>query len=374
MIPYVDRDLIRSFFVAFITLIVFVQVGYLVSVLLEKNQYLIGAGGQKFGWLMLYYLFSIPRQVSYAIPVGTAACILWVFTVKARNNEILAYMSGGVSSLRLATPLLLLAAIFSVICYLTIEFLANPGDEASRRIERIQLQERSLETLTREQNVFQRGLGERFYNIIGFDPATERMDQPIIFQMGDNMRDMRWRLDAEFAERVEQEGESQWVFHNAHFRRYAPDGSVSSYQWAEQLREGDEPELQLEADLTRYLRQRFRPSAMGFAELREYINIFELQGKPTHVLRTYMHVNFSIALGSIVLAILMCGHILRPSSAGVIIGFGGGLAYIFAYYLLVILGRQMSLAGIVDPLLAAYGPNVLFAAMGFYLLKSYRSV
>ncbi len=374
MIPYVDRDLIRSFFVAFIMLLIFVQVGYLVSVLLEKNQYVLGDGGQKFGWLMLYYLFSIPRQVSYAIPVGTAACILWVFTVKARNNEVLAYMSGGVSPLRLAMPLLVLAGIFSVLCYLTIEFLAGPGEEASRRIERIQLQERSLETLTREQNVFQRGLGDRFYNIIGFDPATERMEQPVIFQMGDNVRDMRWRLDAHYAERIEEEdGDSYWVFHNAHFRRYAPDGTVTSYNWAEQLREGDEPELQLEEDLTRYLQQRFRPSAMGFNELREYINIFELQGKPTHVLRTYMHVNFSVALGSIVLALLMCGHILRPSSTGVLIGFGGGLAYIFAYYLLVIMGRQMSMAGIVDPLLAAYGPNLLFALMGFYLLRSYRT-
>lgn len=374
MIPYVDRDLLRTFFIAFITLLIFVQVGYLVSVLLENSQYIMGDGGRKFGWLMLYYLLSIPRQVSYAIPVGTAACILWVFTMKARTNETLAYMSGGVSPLRLAAPLLMVAVFFSIVCYLTIEFLANPGEQASRRIERIQLQERSLETLTREQNVFQKGLGERFYNIIGFDPAAERMEQPVIFQMGDNMRQMLWRLDADHAERRVDEEESYWVFENATFRRYDDQGVVTSYREAAELREGDEPELQLENQLTQFLQQRFRPSEMGFRELQEYIGLFELQGKPTHVLRTYMHVNFSIALGSIVLAILMCGHILRPSSAGVLVGFGGGLAYIFSYYLLLVLGRQMSLAGIVDPVISAYGPNLIFALIGFYMLKRYRAV
>jgi lipopolysaccharide export LptBFGC system permease protein LptF len=86
----------------------------------------------------------------------------------------------------------------------------------------------------------------------------------------------------------------------------------------------------------------------------------------------YLHFNFAIPLGSLVLAVLMCGHILRPSSTGVIVGFGGGLVIIGAYFILLITFRQMAISGSMSPILAAYGFNAVGLIFGVWLLQRYR--
>lgn len=375
MIPYIDRDFIRFFVVSFLILAAFVQIGYLVSVLLEMYQFAFGAGGSKLGWVLLYYIITVPRQAAYTIPVGTAVAILWVCTVKARHNEILAYLVGGVSPMRIAAPLLSAALVFSVLCYLTIELLANPGDRLANRIERVNIQGRSVETVAGEQNIFQKGRGNRFFSISSFDPTRERMENPTIIDMGSNWNTPEWRLDASRAERHGNDDSSVWLFEDATFRRYARDGTVSEFRSGKELSEKDLG-VTLEGELTNYLRQRFRPSEMGFAELINYIGLFREQKKPTYRLETHLYFNFAVPFGCFVLAVLMCGHILRPSSSGIVVGFGGGLVLIALYYVVLLSFRQMSLYGfaLLPPLAAAVIPNVIFLSLGVYLLNRYRAL
>lgn len=372
MIPYLDRDLIRAFLLTFLTIAAFVQVGYFVSVLLEQSDYLFGAGESKLGWVLLFYVTTIPRQAAFTIPVATAVSVLWIYTTKARNNEILAYLVGGVSPVRLAMPMIVTGAVLSLLCYLAIELVANPADQYAYKIERINIQGRSQETLTRETNVFQKGRGNRFYNIRTFDPSQERMELPVIIDMGTDWNIPDWRLDAREAERVTSGEDFEWVFDDAVFRRWDEDGNLVEFRQEARLSESS-IDVQLEDELTRYLRQRFKPSQMGTAELIEYIDLFKQQGKSTHVLESYLHFTFSIALGSLILTMMMCGHILRPSSAGVIVGFGGGLIIIAGYFIVLITCRQMAIAGTIPPPIAIHFPNALGFVVGVLLLRRYRA-
>jgi len=371
MIPYLDRDLLRSFLLTFFVLMAFIQVGYLVSVLLENSSYIFGADESKLGWVLLYYAVTIPRQASYAIPVVTSVSLLWVYTQKSRQNETLAYLSGGVGPPRLALPLIVAAFLFSIATYMIIEYLANPAERYAYRIERINIQDRGLDTLTREQDVFQKGRGNRFYSIREFEPTDSTMDAPIIIDMGPRWSSPVWRLDADSAERTELDGKAEWVFYDAVFRRFTPEGTVSQFTQRPRLSESDLG-VKLEEELTRYLRQRFKPDQMGFHELRDYIELFEIQGKPTAKLRTRLHFNFAIPLSSFILSILMCGHILRPSAAGVVVGFGGGLVIIAVYFASMIAFRTMAVSGAVDPIFGAYTPALVGLVIGIMLLKRYR--
>src|SRR5690606_27972886 len=77
VMPYLDRDIIRSFFFAFLTIILLVQVALLVDVLLSNYRYMFGEGESKLGWVLLYYVCSLPRQAAYTVPVASAVSILW---------------------------------------------------------------------------------------------------------------------------------------------------------------------------------------------------------------------------------------------------------------------------------------------------------
>lgn len=368
MIPYVDRDLIRSFFQAFLTIAAFVLVGYFVSVLLDQYRFMFT--GSKFKWVMYYFIITVPRQASYIIPVGTAVSILWVYTVKARHNEVLAYLVGGVSPLRLARPLLIVAAVLAVVCYATIEFLANPGDRIANIVERVNIQEKGADVISRERNVFKKGQGNRFYNVKYYDSMEQTMDLPTIIDMGENWNIPVWRVDADRAEFKD----GQWYFENASFRRFDANGAVTQFNQYDHKVTAKDLGVELEEELGRYLRERFRANEMGFLELVNYISLFREQGQPTYKLQTQLYFNFVIPLGAFVLALLMCGHILRPSSAGVVVSFGGGLVILALYYVIIVVVRQLSMYGTFPPLLAAIVPNAAFLAFGVYMLHRDRAL
>lgn len=373
MLAYLDRDLVRSFMMTFVALLALVQVGYLVSVLLQMSPYLFGGEDSKLGYVLLYYISSVPRQTSYTIPVATAITVLWVYTMKARQNEVLAFLAGGVSPLRLAAPMITVGLVFSLATFLIIETMANAGDRYAEKLERVNIQGRDEESLTRESNAFQKGQENRFYNIRRFNPVTETMVLPIIIDTGDDWTSPDWKLEAKTGQRVAPEGggRPEWVFQDVIFRRWNEAGDLVEYREHEVLRES-EMDVPLEEELTPYLRQRFRPAQMGTLELHEWIGLFKDQRKDYTELQTYFYFNFAVPLGSLILTILMCGHILRPTSTGVIVGFGGGLILIALYYVVLVACRQVAMSGALHPAIGAFTPNVIFLVLGGYLIARTR--
>lgn len=371
MIPYLDRDLVRTFLFVFLGLMVFVQVGIFISFLLNMYSDVFAGEGNKVGWLLLYFILSMPRQIAITIPVVCSIGILWVYTTKARHNEILAYMVAGISPYRLAAPLLIVAGILSVGAYSITELLANDGDAAAERVKRVQIEGRSLDTITRERNVFQKGQQDRFYNIHGFQPMQGKMEMPVIFEMDEEWKHPKWRLEADSAELQETD---RWVFTNAVYRQFNEKGEVTEFRRAARAVDVDILPVPLEGELTRYLKQRIRPSQMNFMELRDYIQLERLRNRPTYVYQTHMHFNIGIALGCFVMACLMIGHILRPSASTALIGFGGGLVLIGSYYGILLFARQAAMTGAIDPALGAYGTNLIFMLLAAFLLGRKRAL
>jgi len=372
MLTYLDRDLIRSFLIAFLVFMIFIQLGLFVSVLLDQFKYIFGEGESKLKWVLLYFVLGLPRHLAHTIPVATAVTLLLVYTVKARQNEILAYLVGGVSPARLAAPLLVCALILSGVAYATTELVANDADAAAERIRKVHIEGRSMEAITREKNVFQKGQGGRFYNVRSFRPLEKKMDLPIIFQLSEDWGTTKWRLDAQGAELVETPQGEQWRFRGVIYREFDKYGNVTSFVEKTEALETEVLPERLEAELGRYLQQRFRPSQMNSAELLEYIDLFRLQGKPTYELATHLHFNMALPLGCLVLACLMVGHILRPASTGVLVGFGGGLIFVALYYTILIAAREMSKSGAIWPPLGAHGVNVLFLVVALVMLNRNR--
>lgn len=374
MIPYIDRDILKNFFATLFVLLAFLKVGFFVAVLLQFHSFIFGGEESKLGWVILYYIFTIPRQVAYTFPVCTAMSILWVFSLKARTNELLAYLSGGVSPTRIARPVVITGFILSVICFLTIDLVATNCDRIAERIRRINIESRSVENLTRERNVFQKGLGDRFYSIPTFDPVFGMMNEPILTVMKPEWDRPHFTLSAVRAEQLGADEENlNWVFYDAVMRTYDDEGNLASYIRKDVLHES-ELDPPIEEQLNRVLRQRWRPAQMSTMELVDYIDLFRLQGKPTYELSTFLHYNISIAFACFVFALLMCGHILRPSSAGVVIGYGGGMALMALYWTFFIFARQFSKDGHINPWLSAHGINVAFLILGIYLIRRNRAL
>jgi lipopolysaccharide export system permease protein len=371
MSTYLDRDLIRSLFNTLLIILGFIQIGYLVSVFLQMSSYIFASESSKLGWVFLYYLATIPRQMAFTIPVTTGVSILWVFTIKARQNEILAWLSGGISPVRIARPVLILSLLLSIASYFILEYIAIPGDRYAREIEYVNIREKGADYLHRETNIFQRGKGNRFYNIWLFRPAKGEMELPIIIDMGEDWNSLDWRLESDTAVR-DPNNHDDWIFHNAVFRRWNEEGELIEFLHKPTLRTS-QIGVTIEGQLNEYLANGFRPSRMSRQQLATYINLYKEQGKPTSQLEAYYHFNFALPFGCFILALLMCGHILKPSSTGIMVGFGGGLIYVAAYYILVIGMHEVSKTGLIDPMLGQWSANLIFFLLGLYQINRYKA-
>lgn len=376
MIPYVDRDLLKTFATVFVFLMLFIQIGIFVSFLMNMYSDIFGGSETKVFWFLLFYVFSLPRQLANTVPVATAVSVLVLYTMKARSNELLAYMVGGISPLRLARPILIVTLVLSGMTYAASEFLAIRGDAQAERIKRVFIEERSEESLTRESKLFQKGKSDRFYMIRAFQPSQNRMDFPYIFELYPGWKQLKWSLEAKSAELIETADGDQWRFVDATLRIYREDGSLEDFR---QFPQGVESEIlpdgaRLESELARYIKQRWRPSQMSASELLDYIELFRLQNKPTYELETHLHFNIATALGCFVLTCLMVGHILRPASAGVLLGFGGGLVLIAVYYIGFLFARDASRVGTIPALIGAQGPNLVFLVVALVMLNRNRTV
>ena len=113
---------------------------------------------------------------------------------------------------------------------------------------------------------------------------------------------------------------------------------------------------------------------MSLSELHTTIQVHAQEGKDTTQKWIELQRNLSYPFISIVLALLAIPLSLRSSRhGGLLFCVGVNLAMGFLFSFLYALSISLGRGGTFDPILAAWGPNLLFTALGFYLLLTMDS-
>jgi lipopolysaccharide export LptBFGC system permease protein LptF len=92
------------------------------------------------------------------------------------------------------------------------------------------------------------------------------------------------------------------------------------------------------------------------------------QGKVVtqHVIQ--LHQRLALPLAAVVVALVVCGHIIHPRSQGVLVGLGGGLGWVLAYYGVFLLFQNLGDRGLLPAAVAVWFANVVFAIFGVAIL------
>ncbi|MEQ8820866.1 MAG: LptF/LptG family permease [Sumerlaeia bacterium] len=367
----IDREFLGDFFRAFVMILVFITFIILIETILDFTDKIFG--GVDFGayWLFLYFLCSLPGKLVLVVSFAVAASVLWVVMTKSRNNEILAYLAGGLSPQRLSLPFLIGAFLVSLGAIGINETLVAKAERKAVIIEKVRLQERDMSAITRNENIYQRGADRRLYIIEAYDSANEVMKSPVLIDLQPRTHLPEWELRAETGSYVDRADYTGWEFQNASIRKFDTSGRPVSFTLHERLREPELEARKMEVNLRLLLSKFDDPDAMNFLQLREYIRLMEAQKKDTAEFRTRLHSKLVLPLASFVIALLMCGHIMKPRSQGFVYSLGGGLIWVVAFYLVMIGCRQLAEYGSGIPVAPlVWFPNVVFGIIGaFKLLK-----
>lgn len=347
---YILREYTKSFV---LTLLAFVMIYVLVDFFERVDNFI--EAGQAIQFMPLYVLLKLPLIVDQMTPVSVLMAVIITLGLLARENEVIALKASGISPFRLVTPLLLMAGILGVLSFFNSEFIVPYTNRGLNTIWNVHVEKQSPEFIHRYDSLWYRG-DKTIYSIRTFDAVNDTLYGMIMTEF-DGAFKIKRRIHAKS---VVWKG-GNWEFQN---------GTIKE-------RRNGSYEIEVFSNLVLSLpetpedfKQGVKPSdEMGFRQLRHYARELEQEGYRANTYWVDMHVKLAFPFISFIMALVGSALALRKERGqGIAAGIGIGFIIVALYLVMFELSRTLGYAGVLPAMVAAWAPNLIFAAIGTYLL------
>jgi lipopolysaccharide export system permease protein len=358
MIRILDRYVIREFMRLFLLFALAAPVLFILGDWTD-NLDTYTERGLQIRDVALGYVYMFPQFVLWSFPI--AALIATVFTVSnmTRHSEMAAAKAGGISFWRATLPLAVLGVL-----------LTAAGLGLSELVP-ITLRLRA-EIMGEEQNSFYASRNDfvyraedgTVYGIRRLDVLARQIYGMTIEREGDGVE--RPTMHA-FAKEAQWDSAQGWTLREGFLRLFWPDTPERTYEFQTlQGRDFDETPDEL-------LAEPLEPEEMRYAEMARFIRALERSGGKPYELMFEQAEKIVIPVATLI--IILFGAPLANSShrGGPAYGIGISLGITMVYLVLFRVADAVGTAGIVNPWLAAWAPNVLFFFGAVVLMARVRT-
>lgn len=306
--------------------------------------------------ILLYYVYLTPSYIVLLIPIGSIMAVFFIFGIMTKNKELVALKTCGLNTNRL---FLLILSTGLVISALTFVFQETIGVWSQARLfehQQEKIYKRPKRPQHRRDNFFYHGEDNWVYFIKRFDAKTQRINMVILWQISKENK-IRKRIDA-------QTGlyEGFWKFNQATYREFNEQGNeiVKTYSVLEMPELKEKPE-----DFTK----RIKPvEEMNFVQIYEFVQKRARAGENVAEEEVELNYRFSNPIITMIILLITLPLSVVLKKGGIAIGLGISVALAFTYWGLIQSCRAYGVAGLMDPLLAAWLPNMLFGVVGIVLI------
>jgi LPS export ABC transporter permease LptG/LPS export ABC transporter permease LptF len=313
---------------------------------------------------MLAYLFFLtPETIYQFLPISVLVAVLVAFGVLSKQNEITAFKACGVSIYRMVLPIflgstLLAGGLFAFDHYYVPD--ANRRQDALRA----EIKGAPPQTYAAPERKWIMGNDHRIYYYRYFDQPTATMGGVNVFELDSHTFQMRRQIAADRAHWLSSA--KQWVFEKGWYsdfhtgdRTYQPF-DVKSF-----------PELTEPPDY--FLKEALLYTQMNFLELDRYIRDLRQSGFDTVKLQVQFQRKFAVPLFALIMALIAAPFGFMVGNRGAMTGVGVSIGIAMAYWGVSALFEKAGGASQLQPAMAAWSPDVMFALAGLYLLLRARS-
>jgi LPS export ABC transporter permease LptG len=320
-------------------------------------------------WKMFTYLFFLTPQLVYdLLPPSILVAVLAAFGVMSKQNEITAFKACGVSLYRLAAPILLGSTLLSGGLFaFDFYYVAN----ANRKQEalRDEIKGRATQTYLRPDRKWIMGYNSsRIFNYKYFDNSRgeSAMNEASVFEL----EPKTFRLQRQIYARLAHWSVplKTWVFEDGWTCEYkgAFCNVYTPFQ-ATTFRELTEPPEY-------FLKEALQDKQMNFLQLDRYIQDLTQSGfEGTVKLQVRLYRKFSVPLFGLMMAMIAIPFGFLVGNRGAMAGVGLSIGIAVGYLGIGQLFEKLGDAGQLQPVMAAWGPDVVFALAGAYLMLRLRS-
>lgn len=363
----IDRYLFREFIVSFLAVMAFCALLMLVASIFDKFDDIL-SNDPPFRAVLMYFVCSLPYKLMQIVPMASMLAVLFSIGTLARNNEILAMMTSGVASLRIAAPVVFGGVLIAVASLAINEFVVPPLEQQAQFYEQ-RLAGKDVAKIAKEKDVFVRGRENRFYLMRVFDSSNNTMIRPQIYDTTSGYNGLRKRIEAATAKFIKEDKKaklSQWELTNARIWEFDEQGKLIKGGF----KEFKKPMVvSLEEDLLELVSQQKEPEQMNFFELRDYVRMLAIREQSVSKFQTDLILKLTFPLGVLIVMIIGFSYAVRTRAGTVMTAFGHGLVWAFAYYGFNALMKALGQSGAVAPLFAGLFPIMVFVGVSYVMLK-----
>ncbi|MBI2506411.1 MAG: LptF/LptG family permease [Candidatus Latescibacteria bacterium] len=396
-----------------LTLIVFVLM--IDAVLQVMDQVL--SKGVTLGLAGQLFLYNLAWILALAVPMAVLIAALMAFGRLSVDHEIIAAKASGVGFLQLARPVLGVASLLTVLMVLFNDRVLPDWNHRARNLSADLQRRKAALVLKQKEGSFIHGLGSYSLLVHHVDQEANLLQGITVLDSGgqgppptlraasgelglfDEGRYIRLTLNEGEFLRFD-EGDPRRLIRGTFARQVVhvedPQRALTPYQSSFRSdREMDLAALYLAAREQRQRQQSARrlmdstlqvfiasldtagtDSAGQLAQrvqqaekfIQKQWNLWDHSGQAADSYWVEIHKKFSIPFACVVFVLLGAplGALLRRRGAAVSVGIS--LAFFWNYWMFLIGGEELADRGLLSPALSMWAPNLVFGALGLYLL------
>jgi len=364
---YIVRRYLSVFLLAFVSLIGIFYIATFID-LADK----LFRGNTTGGMLLRYFYFQTPQYVYFIVPLAALLSTLVTVGVLTKNSELIVMRACGISLYRSALPLLLVGLALSALLFQLQERVLAESNREAQRLNGII---RGWPTQTFSALLSRRWIvgqnGDLYYYEF-FDPKGNQFSRFSIYHPDSP----RWRLGAlTFANHVAFARVDQgyvWKATEGWQRQFSQPQRRAGSSPAVTYRPFDERQLPLEAP--GYFKSD-EPDAdrMSYGELSSYVSQLQKSGYYAIPYQVQLQKKIAFPFVTLIMTLLAVPFAVTTGRSGALYGIGIGIVLAIVYWTGQSVFGAMGGAGLLSPTLAAWAPNIIFAAGATYMILTVKT-
>ncbi len=355
MIKKIDIYIIKKFLGTFFYAIALLSIIIVIFDISEKVDDFIEKKAPVSEIVFSYYANFLPFFINLFSPLFTFIAVIFFTSKLARNTEIIAILSNGISFWRFLRPYMISAVIIAFLSFYLTNFLIPKTNINLRDFELKYLKNSKL---LKDQNIHMQVRPGMFYYVENFNNFTNIGRKFSIENFTDGVLDYKLIADKIVWDSIA----NRWKIKNYYIRTI--DGKN------ETITKGKEIDTTLNLAPKDFTIDVDDIKTMDFFQLRTFFNKEKLRGAEnikSYEVEKYKRVSFPFA--TIILTIIGVSLSSRKTRGGIGMHLGLGIAISFAFILFMQISTVFATAGALSPLIAVWIPNILFFILGLFLLK-----
>lgn len=361
MTRVIDFYIIRGFlFFLALTLAICVSLFYLFTFLELVDDIFAHHAGRAV--VLDYFVYLLPHILMLLVPMSILIATLVTFGIFDKANEIIAFKSCGVSLYRLSLPVFALSLVVSAFLFVMQEYILPYSNQRQDNLRNV-IKGRPIQTFYHPGRKWIFGEGHRLYTYNYFDSEHGIFAEISIFQVDISANRLNQHISAQKAEW--DAGTQTWKLTNGWIRNF--NGNGNGFVTFEQTR------LPLPEGPDYFVKEVKESSKMTYSELKAYVLDLQKGGFEVDHLKTELYKKIAFPIVNIIMALLGVPFAFSMGRKGALYGIAVGVLMGIVYWGAFGVFGVLGVNGLLSPLLAAWGPNLLFGAGGVLLLLSVRT-